>query len=111
VNFPKSARLLTKAQFQSVIRSGRRFVGVGIVIDWRQGDASRPKLGITVSKRFGKAHDRNRFKRLIREVFRATAPNMPSGLEINVIPRRPGTIFKKMALESDFARFIASLIP
>ena len=44
-------------------------------------------LGITVSKRYGKAHSRNRFKRVVREAFRHLAPSLPHDLEIHVVPR------------------------
>ena len=36
-----------------------------------------PKLGIAVSKRFGKAYERNRFKRLVREAFRQAKKELP----------------------------------
>ncbi|MBM3205182.1 ribonuclease P protein component [Candidatus Uhrbacteria bacterium] len=107
--FPKSARLLTKSQFQSVLRAGKRFIGSGVSIDWRKGFVSKPKLGITVSKRYGKAHDRNRFKRLVREIFRAASPTMSQDLEINVIPRRSGVLCSKEVLEADFKRFLLQI--
>jgi len=43
-------------------------------------------LGVTVSKRFGNAVARNRFKRLIREAFRIHQYLLPPGLMIHVSP-------------------------
>ena len=45
------------------------------------------RLGITVSKRFGNAVARNRFKRLVREAFRIHQYLLPPGLIINISPR------------------------
>src|SRR5262245_12249289 len=85
--FPKSARLLSKAHYQRVSRSGNRFFGNFVTIDYFTGDSRNPRLGITVSRRFGKAHMRNRFKRVVREAFRLSMPYFPKNLEINVLPR------------------------
>lgn len=85
--FPKSLRLRTRGQYQRMARSARRTAGEYILIDFRQGRSLNPKLGITVSKRYGKAHKRNRFKRLVREAFRLCHHLLPSGLEINIKPR------------------------
>lgn len=46
-----------------------------------------PRLGITITKKWGKAHDRNRFKRVTREAFRKIYPTLPKGLIINVHPK------------------------
>lgn len=45
------------------------------------------KLGITVSKRFGKAHERNRFKRIVREAFRLSRGTLSTPFFIHVKPR------------------------
>jgi ribonuclease P protein component len=45
------------------------------------------RLGLSVSRKFGPAHLRNRFKRLCREAFRLSRVNLPAGLDLIIIPR------------------------
>ena len=86
--FPKTARLLSRAQYSSLHRHSIRLFGEQISLDVRQGRSLSAKLGITVSRKFGKAHDRNRFKRVVREAFREIYHQLPQDLEINVHPRK-----------------------
>ncbi len=86
--FPKAARILKRPHFQKIFRQGRRLTGLWIAIDYRLGYSNRPRLGITVSKKHGKAHDRNRFKRIVREAFRELHAELPPTLEMNITPRR-----------------------
>ena len=46
------------------------------------------RLGLSVSRKFGKAVERNRLRRLYREAFRLTRGQMPVGLDLILIPRR-----------------------
>ncbi len=88
-SFPKSLRVRTNNHYQSIIKNGFRLYGTAVVFDVRKGRSVCPRLGITVSKRYGKAHDRNRFKRFVREAFRLSLASMPVDVEINVSPRYP----------------------
>lgn len=45
------------------------------------------RLGITVTKRYGKSHERNRFKRMVREAYRLSYRELPVGLDLIVKPR------------------------
>src|SRR3954470_23650528 len=47
------------------------------------------RLGLSVSRKVGKATRRNRLRRLYREAFRLTRHEMPAGLDLILIPRRP----------------------
>lgn len=88
LNFPRAMRLRKKRDFAPLQRSATRLSGQFLQIDYRLGHSPRTRLGITVSKRYGKAHDRNRFKRLVREAFRLHRPLLPSSIDLNVLPKR-----------------------
>jgi ribonuclease P protein component len=45
------------------------------------------RLGLSVSRKVGKATHRNRLRRLYREAFRLTRNQMPAGLDLVLIPR------------------------
>jgi ribonuclease P protein component len=45
------------------------------------------RLGLSVSRKVGRAVRRNRWKRLIREAFRLARDRLPAGLDLIVIPR------------------------
>src|SRR5438067_5841116 len=47
------------------------------------------RLGLSVSRKYGKAVQRNYLRRLYREAFRLTRPELPTGLDLVLIPRRP----------------------
>ena len=47
------------------------------------------RLGLSVSRKVGAATHRNRLRRLYREAFRLTRHEMPTGLDLVLIPRRP----------------------
>ena len=47
------------------------------------------RLGLSVSRKVGQATHRNRLRRLYREAFRLTRHEMPTGLDLILIPRRP----------------------
>jgi ribonuclease P protein component len=47
------------------------------------------RLGLSVSRKNGPATHRNRLRRLYREAFRLTRHEMPTGLDLVLIPRKP----------------------
>lgn len=108
--FPKSARLLTSSHYK-LLRQSSRLSGLQISVDFRQGHSPSPKLGITVSRKFGKAHDRNRFKRVVREAFRELYFSLPSDIELNVSPRHNATCLTKQAILIDLQNLLTKILP
>jgi ribonuclease P protein component len=69
--FPKECRLRKSEEYQLVYSQGRRFDGEFMVVFILPSNSQLHKVGITASKKaIGKAHDRNRAKRLLRETYR-----------------------------------------
>ena len=53
------------------MRNGSRFLVSGILLFYyKENDLDHSRLGVAVTKKFGKANKRNRMKRKIREFFR-----------------------------------------
>ncbi len=80
-------RLRTRRQYQRMAHGSRRYVGQWIIVDIRSSKEPTSRLGITVTRKFGKAHDRNRFKRVVREAFRLSYQQFPSSFLLVVKPR------------------------
>lgn len=91
LTFPGSLRLRSREDFARIRRDRTRYFGNALLIDYRIGRSRSPRLGITAPKQFGNAVLRNRFKRIVREIFRNEAPLLPRHLEINVFPKKGGT--------------------
>jgi ribonuclease P protein component len=108
--FPKTARVLQRSHFLSLVKQGRQFYGNDVRVEYRkQTKNSIVKLGITVSRRYGKAHDRNRFKRVVREAFRELYSSMPSGLELNISPKKSHSELTLMAILTDLKSLLQKL--
>jgi ribonuclease P protein component len=66
---------------------GNRHFSDYFIIVFRKNPTSTSRLGITVSKKVGKAVTRNRIKRTIREFFRLNRNLWQGRLDVNVIAR------------------------
>ncbi|MBY0528600.1 MAG: ribonuclease P protein component [Rhabdochlamydiaceae bacterium] len=109
--FPKSARILHRSHYKNLLKFGTRLGTDALRIDFRLGRSPRPRLGITISRKHGKAHDRNRFKRLVREVFRELYPTLPRSLEVNVYPRTIPVPLNKRKIFNDLSSLIDKIRP
>jgi len=72
------------------------------------------RLGLSVSRKVGNAVVRNRFRRLFREAFRLTRPELPTGLDLILIPRSgepPTLVDLKKSLVDLVAKLKRRLLP
>ena len=69
-------------------------------------EASGPRVGLTVGKVIGKAHERNRIKRRMREALRRHVNLLPAHSDLIMHPRRSVLTIEFTKLEAEIVRIL-----
>lgn len=85
--FPRAFRIRRQADFERVFRLRCAAGDQRLVVFGCPNELPYPRLGLSVSRRVGKAVVRNRWKRVIREAFRLSRLRLPPGLDLVVVPK------------------------
>ena len=85
--FPRSHRLSGNNEFAAVFNAKMRKHAGPLTLVTKPNDLPHNRLGLSVSRKVGKAVVRNRIKRLLRDAFRLTQHDQPAGYDIVVIVR------------------------
>lgn len=89
LTFPKHARLRKRADYLRVQQQGRRQHTDCFVVLKGPSAGATTRIGITVSTRIGSAVVRNRVKRMVREIVRASWRDIQPPGDV-VIIAKPG---------------------
>lgn len=102
-SFPKSARLLRRADFVRVYEHGRRHFGPHMTFFYldRQ-NAERPRIGFTVSRALGGSVERNRIRRRVREAVRMSLGQLRRAADVVINPKRS-------AMKADFEVLVSEV--
>lgn len=102
-SYSKSFRLLKKRDFNGLREKSSVFLKKGPFIAFyrlrEEGFCDRTRLGISCSKKIGKAVVRNRIKRMIKERFR-TSPYRFKKVDLLVVLRQKTKILNLRELQS-----------
>ena len=98
--FRRHERIRRRAEFQQVYEQGARIHGRYSTLFVLPSNRDAGRLGIAATKKLGGAVQRNRAKRLIREIFRRN--KIASGFDVIVVPKRALLDTTLVALEGDY---------
>jgi ribonuclease P protein component len=96
-------RLRKTSDFMRVRRMGKSYAHPLIVLIAHQNDATIPRFAIAAGRSVGKAVQRNRAKRLLREAVRPLIPRIAPGWDIVLLARHP-------LVEAGYAQVQAALL-
>lgn len=71
-----------------------------------QSEPGQSRVGLTVGKVLGKAHDRNRIKRRLREVLRRHLDELPAGCDLILHPHRSVLTIEFAKLNDEIVRIL-----
>jgi ribonuclease P protein component len=100
---PREHRLRQSGDFARVREQGKTFSHPWLVVAVTANGSTVTRVGFTVSKRIGKAHVRNRVKRLLRAIVRQYLSALAPGFDVVVISR-PAIAGQRFAALDDVLR-------
>lgn len=108
--FSKSQRLQKRHQFLHARRRGRRAEGRWVVVYAVPNDVGHSRLGVTASRRVGKAVVRNRWKRRLREIFRRNKNRFGDRFDVVIIVKHGRSMPEFEALRRDVYKAVGRAI-
>lgn len=106
---PKEKRLAKRREFVRVYESGQKVFSRYSVLFYAGNDLPHSRIGITATKKLGKANVRNRLKRWTREIYRRQREPLgldarPLDIVVNVKPNAAAASF------DDYSRDLARVL-
>lgn len=100
--FPAKYRLKLKRDFERTFKEGLVAADGVLVIHALRNELEFSRIGISIGRKYGKAHERNQFKRWCRESYRIQRVDLPIGLDFIVRAKAHG--------EPDFSSVCQSMV-
>jgi len=96
-------------EFNRVYTKAKFFAGKYIVLYALENKRDINRIGITVSKKFGKSVKRNRIRRLIRENYRLLEPYVKKGYDLVFVARSKENMPSFLEIEKEMKFLLKKL--
>lgn len=98
--FPRRNRILRRADFNRAMKKGRKAHTWNLILFAADNGTGEPRLGLAIGRKVGNAAVRNRWKRLIREVFRTRIKHLLPAMDLVVAVKAAGKTGRRRAKDS-----------
>lgn len=105
--FPKAERLRHRRDFLRAQAQGQRLHTRHFGVILARTAAGGPRLGLAVSRRVGKAVQRNRLKRVLREFFRRHKTGLPA-VDLVIMAKKGAAALGYRQVEEELGRLLIS---
>jgi ribonuclease P protein component len=104
MRFRPAEHIRRRPDFQRIYDQGARIGGRYSTVFFLRNEGGLSRLGIAATKKLGGSVERNRAKRLIREVFRRN--KIAPGFDVVIIPKRGLLDVSLTVLEADYRALV-----
>ena len=101
----RAERVRRRPDFERIYDQGVRLHGRFMTLFVKANGGAAPRLGVAATRKLGGAVERNRAKRLAREIFRRH--KVAAGVDIVVVPRREMLDAPFATVEADYCALLA----
>ena len=103
--FGPAEHVRKRADFELIYKTGFKRSGRLMTMFTRERETGPARLGIAATRKMGAAVERNRAKRLVRELFRHNKPVV--AVDVVVVPRREILAAPYERIESEFRSLLS----
>ena len=104
--YPRTARLVRKADFDAVYRNGKRRSSSHFTVFLKANDLPQSRFGFSIKRALGGAVVRNRIRRRVREAIRLHREEISAGWDFVIHPKANVEKAAFAALQSDLVRLL-----
>jgi len=102
--FHKQDRIIHQRDFQRMFSGRQSVADTGLVLYYMHNDKGRSRLGLAVGKKHGNAVQRNRIKRLLRDIFRRNRDQLECDFDMLLVLRKGNIFATHQELNESFFR-------
>ncbi len=94
-------RIKDKREFEDLIKNGKKYGNSFFVIYYKERKLLFSRFGISLSKKFGNAVTRNRYKRILREIIRNNQKKFKNDYDYIIIMKKSCENLEYKAIENN----------